>query len=174
LKNAKVFLNSVSFHRLWLSISFVIFGVLGLGLGTRVILEKRATLKEMEEVTLRLSKKTASLKALQEDLILVKPYISTLESQLLSPFEPSEYMVGLALVCARAGYSLEKFVPTRVSTEDGYGLNLALSGVGDPILLIQAIEDLPRVTTVQDVKLSLSGNRKNINIRISVLSGKGI
>lgn len=150
----------------WAAVAILLIGVFGILPVSRELLNKYTIIVQMTELNKALSKKIDDVSNASKEIELIAEDIIYLNSYLPEDFEIQNYMIDFITAAGVAGYYVDSFTP---ATESGgaIGIFVTLSGDGDLITLIKSIENLKRVSEIQDVNLSNSGTENSLRLTVT-------
>ena len=147
---------SYKIYLYWAAIAVLLIGILGIYPFTRELVGKYQISRQMTKLNKDLSKKFNEISNASEKIKLAGTDVSYLNSYLPEDFDPQNYMIDFVTASGKAGYYVDVFVPVR---QEGSVVEItsALSGEGGLTQLIENLENLNRVSEIQNVELVKRG-----------------
>jgi Tfp pilus assembly protein PilO len=133
-----------------------------------VIREKKQTINELRTLNFDLEKKANGLQKLRADLEGSRVYVSSLGEAIPKSPKVEDYLVDLVTAVGSVGYRQNYFLP--VPSESGtLGIRVRYQGSPSQFLsLIKAIEEMPRLTTINEITYSYTEEAAQVNMYLEI------
>jgi len=156
---------SYKIYLYWAAASVLLLGFFGIYPITRELFGKYETLKQMTKLNKDLSRKITDISNASEKMKLVETSIPYLNNYLPDNFDLQNYMVDFVTASGKAGYYVDIFMPM---THEGSVVEIFISlfGEGDLVKLTENIENMNRVSEIQNITLSKSGSVDSLRLTI--------
>lgn len=149
----------------WGIATLVVFGIFGFLPVSKIFLSNIRLLDEMYKNNLKLEDKIVELKDAKTKLDIVGDDADILDEYLPNDFEPQTYMVEIASLAGRSGYSLDKVGFGKIQ-DSRVSMNLGMSGRGEIKEFVREVETSGRITEIGDIRLSIGEREDSLTIQI--------
>jgi len=129
-------------------ISLMFYGIMPL---IENIKSKLQTQQKMTVLNNNLAENIRKLSQLEKNYQKAKEYAPLLNKYLPEELGPQNYLVDFTTALSGTGFSLNKF---SVLEKENILITVSLQGSGDEQLVVDSIENLKRVTKIQDISAS--------------------
>lgn len=150
----------------WFTASFLFilfFGIIPILGNLKEKIEIRNQMVDLNEV---LTQNIKKLSQLEKDYERAERYLPYLSEYLPQDADVQNYLVDFTSALSRTGFSLNKFT---VSESDHLLIKVSLQGSGDEQRVIDEIENLKRVTNIEDISVSYQKDgSKNLSLSLKV------
>ncbi|MBU0534651.1 MAG: hypothetical protein ABIJ82_03990 [Patescibacteria group bacterium] len=165
---ARLITNEVISYKIylyWAAIAVLLMGIFGVYPFTRELIGKYQISRQMTKLNKDLSKKYNEISDASEKIKLVGTDVLYLNGYLPENFDPQNYMIDFVTASGNAGYYVDTFVPTG---QEGSVVEIvvALFGEGDLTQLMENLENLNRVSEIQNVELVKRGASDTLRLNI--------
>ncbi|MFZ2664110.1 MAG: hypothetical protein WAX66_02005 [Patescibacteria group bacterium] len=146
-------------------LTFVLVGVFGIIPSSKTLISNVKLVVDLNKNNIMLSNKLAELKKVENELSVVTNNIFFLENYLPTEFNIQDYIVDFVFATGEAEFALDRITPVKEGTS-GVDLAVVIVGSGDPVRLISILESLNRVTEIQDLRISKSGEYATLSMLV--------
>ena len=146
-------------------LTFVLVGIFGIVPSSKTLVSNIKLAVDLNKSNIMLSDKLVDLRKVESELNAVTNNIFFLENYLPTEFNIQDYIVDFVFATGEAEFSLDRITPVKEGAS-GVDLAVVIVGNGDPVKLISVLESLNRVTEIQDLRVSKSGEYATLSMLV--------
>jgi hypothetical protein len=169
----RFFLNKkflIRFYSGFLLLEVIVFCFFGIGRLITVLSQKIQLASDIETTASSLNKKQDDLEKILPTLKEAQPYAQYLDLYMPNKLNIERYLIDLASAASQAGFRVSKFIPVAGSSPAVYQISTVFDGNGNLPALIKNIEDLKRITSVQDATYESKDTGAEVTMNIIIYS----
>jgi Tfp pilus assembly protein PilO len=158
----------------------IAFGFFGIRPLWSVLNQKSSLVTEMRSTNKNLSRNLGVLKDVHDDIERAGENLKYLEDYMPELPQVEDFLLDFVVAASSAGFSVDRFTPGAFSTgeslDNQYGIAAKLKGKGDPVKLVNNVEELKRISFVDEIKYAISEKDMSVTIDMSIriFTSKGI
>lgn len=156
---------SYKLHLYWVVLSVLLMGVFGVFPLIKEIHNKYQIAKQMVKINKDLSAKFNELYNTSEKISLVEKDIVYLNNYLPEDFDLQNYMTDFVATSGKAGYYVGSFTPQKNDYSE-VEIAVSLFGNGDLVKLTENLENMNRVSEIQNVTFEETGEDDILRLSI--------
>lgn len=156
---------SYKIYLYWAALTVLLVGVFGIYPLTRALVGKYQISRQMTRLNKDLLKKINEISDASEKIKTVGSDVLYLNNYLPEDFDTQNYMIDFVTAAGKAGYYVDTFTPL---TQEGSVIEISagLSGEGNLVELTENLENMNRVSEIQNVGLTKGGAVDTLRLNI--------
>lgn len=149
----------------WAAVTVLLVGVFGIYPFTRELIGKYQISRQMTKLNKDLLKKFNEVSDASEKIKMVGSDVLYLNNYLPEDFDTQNYMIDFVTAAGKAGYYVDTFTPL-IQEGSVIEISVGLSGEGDLVKLTENLENMNRVSEIQNVGLTKVGAVDTLRLNI--------